>query len=65
MIPAISRMGPDRVVMVSCNPATAARDAALLRDAGYSIEEIQPVDLFPRTTHVECVVLLSKRNISR
>ena len=60
VIPAISRMGPDRVVMVSCNPATAARDAALLRDAGYSIEEIQPVDLFPRTTHVETVVLLSK-----
>lgn len=60
VIRAISSMAPARVVMVSCNPATAARDAAALQEEGYRVLEITPVDLFPRTGHVECVVLLSK-----
>lgn len=59
-IDAICRMNPQRVVMVSCNPATAARDCALLGERGYSTEKVQPVDLFPGTSHVECVVLLSR-----
>jgi 23S rRNA (uracil1939-C5)-methyltransferase len=46
-----------KIVYVSCNPATQARDLALL-DAKYSIEKIQPVDMFPHTHHIECVVLL-------
>ena len=60
VLAAISRMGPRRVVMISCNPATAARDCARLRELGYALQEITPFDLFPRTTHVECVVLMSK-----
>jgi len=49
-----------KIVYVSCNPATQARDLALL-DAKYSIEKIQPVDMFPHTHHIECVVLLKLR----
>ncbi len=60
---AIVTMSPRTVVMVSCNAATAARDARALCDAGYHLETIQPVDLFPRTRHVETVVLLSKGEI--
>lgn len=63
VIRAIGCMAPPRLVMVSCNPATAARDAALLQEQGYMVREIIPVDLFPRTTHVETVVSLSKGGI--
>ena len=55
---AIEQMGPRTVVMVSCNAATAARDARWLSEHGYRALEVQPVDLFPRTRHVECVVKL-------
>ena len=58
---AVVRMAPRRVVYVSCNPATAARDAAWLEQNGYHAEKVQPVDLFPRTKHVETVVLLSQQ----
>ena len=57
---AVVRMAPRRVVYVSCNPATAARDAAWLEQNGYHAEKVQPVDLFPRTKHCECVLLMSK-----
>ena len=60
---AVVRMAPRRVVYVSCNPATAARDAAWLEKKGYHAEKVQPVDLFPRTKHVETVVLLSKGEV--
>ena len=60
---AVVRMAPRRVVYVSCNPATAARDAAWLEQNGYHIEQVQPVDLFPRTKHCECVIALSKGEI--
>lgn len=60
---AVVRMAPRRVVYVSCNPATAARDAAWLEKNGYHTEKVQPVDLFPRTKHVECVIALSKGEI--
>ena len=59
---AVVRMAPRRVVYVSCNPATAARDAAWLERNGYHAEKVQPVDLFPRTKHCETVCLLSKLN---
>ena len=59
---AVVRMSPRRVVYVSCNPATAARDAAWLEQNGYRTEKVQPVDLFPRTKHVETVCLLVLRN---
>ncbi|MBR5372773.1 MAG: 23S rRNA (uracil(1939)-C(5))-methyltransferase RlmD [Oscillospiraceae bacterium] len=54
------QMNPPRIVMISCNPATAARDAAYLTAHGYSADKLQPADLFPRTGHVECVVLMSR-----
>ena len=57
---AVARMAPRRVVYVSCNPATAARDAAWMEMNGYHAEKVQPVDLFPRTKHCECVLLMSK-----
>ena len=60
---AVVRMAPRRVVYVSCNPATAARDAAWLENNGYHAEKVQPVDLFPRTKHCETVVLLSKGKV--
>ena len=50
-----------RIVYVSCNPDTLARDCALLHDLGYEIGVVTPVDLFPRTGHVESVVCLSRK----
>ena len=60
---AVVTMSPRRVVYVSCNPSTAARDAKWLEEHGYRAEKVQPVDLFPRTKHVECVIALSKGEI--
>lgn len=57
---AVLTMAPRRVVMVSCNAATAARDCRYLADRGYRPVKVQPMDLFPRTKHVETVVLLSR-----
>lgn len=51
-----------KLVYVSCDPDTLARDCALFRARGYEIGEVTPVDMFPRTGHVENVVLLSKKN---
>ena len=59
----IARMNPERVVMVSCDSATAARDAASFNALGYRPVRVQAVDMFPRTAHVETVVLLSKGEI--
>ena len=53
---------PKRIVYVSCNPATFARDAKILKSEGYEIKKIQPVDMFPQTEHVETVCLLVLRN---
>lgn len=60
VIEAIVQMSPSRLVMVSCNPATAARDVSLLAQNGYEVKSITPVDMFPRTGHVECVVLMER-----
>ena len=53
-------MSPEIIVYVSCDPATLARDIKLFSEKGYFVEKAVPVDLFPRTTHVECVVLMTK-----
>ncbi|MCI6640162.1 MAG: 23S rRNA (uracil(1939)-C(5))-methyltransferase RlmD [Pygmaiobacter massiliensis] len=58
---ALVRMSPDRIVMVSCNPATAARDVRTLAENGYLPGQVQPVDMFPRTRHVETVCLMSRK----
>ena len=57
----IVSMNPDRVVYVSCNPSTLARDLAYLDERGYRCIEIQPVDMFPHTMHVECVAKIVKK----
>ena len=55
------RMQPDRIVYVSCDPATLARDLKILCQGGYALKRVCPVDQFPQTTHVETVVLLSHK----
>ncbi|MBR6537656.1 MAG: 23S rRNA (uracil(1939)-C(5))-methyltransferase RlmD [Lachnospiraceae bacterium] len=55
-------MAPERVVYISCNPETQARDLKKLMAKGYKVEVIQPVDMFPGTKHCECIVLLTKRS---
>lgn len=56
----IEKMAPKRIVYVSCDSATLARDLEVLKGKNYLTKEITPVDMFPRTPHVECVVLISK-----
>ncbi len=55
------RLAPKRIVYISCNPDTLARDVAVLTRAGYEMGEVTPVDLFPRTGHVESVVCLTRK----
>jgi 23S rRNA (uracil1939-C5)-methyltransferase len=54
------KMQPERIVYVSCNPSTLARDLKYLGENGYSIKAVQPVDMFPWTEHVEAVILLQR-----
>lgn len=54
-------MEPARLVYISCNPATFARDAKLFAESGYEVKKVQPVDLFPQTHHVELVALLAPK----
>ena len=63
VIEAIAHMAPRRLVYVSCDPATLARDVKLLTQRGYTLQTAEAADLFPRTAHVETVVLLSKGEI--
>lgn len=64
VIESISRLSPERLVMISCNPATAARDCKLLTELGYQVTAYRPFDLFPRTNAIECVVQLQKTKSS-
>jgi len=56
----VADFGPERVVYVSCNPTTLARDLQLFGKAGYSLKSVKPVDMFPQTYHIENVALLEK-----
>ena len=58
------RLAPEKIVYVSCNPDTLGRDAITLRKGGYRVERVTPVDMFPFTTHVETVVLLSRKKVN-
>lgn len=58
---ACAKMSPERIVMISCNPATAARDCKRLSGSGYNVRKVNAFDLFPRTKHVECVVSMSRK----
>ncbi len=57
----IAALNPKRVVYVSCKPSTLARDLKILDELGYKTLEVQPVDMFPHTMHVECCVLITKK----
>lgn len=57
---ALAEKNPDRIVYVSCDPATLARDLQILKQLGYQLKVVQPFDMFPQTVHVECVALLYK-----
>lgn len=59
---ALLKLSPKRVIYISCNPETLARDLKRLRGGGYRVDEIQPVDMFPLTNHVETIVLLQRGN---
>ena len=65
VIEAIGKISPKRIVYVSCNVATQARDIERLSKKGYKLIKIQPIDMFPQTTHVETVALLSKLDVDK
>ena len=58
---ALAACAPRRVVYISCDPETLARDLGILQANHYKIEQIQPVDMFPHTQHIECVVKLTRK----
>jgi 23S rRNA (uracil1939-C5)-methyltransferase len=60
VIDSIAAMGPSRVVYVSCDPATLARDLRRFAEKGYAAQKAVAVDMFPRTRHVESVVKLAR-----
>ena len=63
VLDAIAQSGVSRIVYVSCNPATLARDLRILADRGYAFQTVQPVDMFPQTAHVETVVLMTRNRM--
>ena len=62
-IGSLLKAAPKRIVYVSCNPETLARDLDMICQGGYRVQRIQPVDMFPYTNHIETVVLLSRKNV--
>lgn len=61
LLDAIININPEKIVYVSCNPTTLARDLKILVEGGYVVKEVQPVDMFPHTAHIESVTLLEKK----
>jgi 23S rRNA (uracil1939-C5)-methyltransferase len=56
----ILKINPKRIVVISCDPATAARDAKKLKEGGYALKKLEAFDMFPRTANVECVFLMTR-----
>ena len=52
------KLSPEKIIYVSCNPATMARDIEMLVSERYMIQDLQPIDMFPHTPHIECVATL-------
>src|SRR5699024_8819428 len=62
VLDAIVDLKPERIVYVSCNPSTMARDVKVLVEAGYKIKEVQPVDMFPNKSQIECVIGMQRED---
>jgi len=60
LIQAVIEKSPRCIIYVSCNPSTLARDLAIFKDAGYIVDQVQPIDMFPQTHHVETIVLITR-----
>ena len=60
---ALVALGPRRVIYVSCDPATLARDLGFLSKHGFETSEVQPIDLFPQTAHIECVARVEQKQM--
>ncbi len=60
MLKTVTSAKAERIIYISCNPATLARDLAIIKPAGYTVQSVQPIDMFPHTTHVETVVLMTR-----
>ena len=63
LLDAIGETKPEKIVYVSCDPSTLARDLKILEEKGYKTIKVQPVDMFPQTSHVENVVLLQTKDM--
>ena len=61
----VAQIAPERVVYISCDPATLARDCARFAALGYTVQQAAPVDMFPRTRHCEVVTSLTRNFASR
>ena len=60
MVNVINRLQPKTIIYISCNPSSLARDIDLFKQGGYEIKYIQPLDMFPQTTHVETIIKMIK-----
>ena len=65
LVNTLSELGVPKITYVSCDPDTLARDCVWFKEAGYDIGEVQPVDMFPRTGHVESVVCITQQILRR
>ncbi len=65
LLECLKRMSPHSIIYVSCDPATLARDIKILREGGYALKKVMPVDMFPQTVHVESCVLLQRVSNTR